>query len=728
MEGPGTKHFSFADFELDGAKRLLLKHGKPVAINSKTLELLLALIERSGEVLSKDELLEKVWPEQFVEEGNLAVHISGLRKVLGERKKDHQFIATVPGRGYSFVAELRNDSEIVVESHRLSRILVEEEISESDLNDHAASPEIDLISGRRSALNWIKRNGLAIAGAVVVIAALIGGGYFFLRWRASKNIPFQQISIRRLTNIGNVSVATIAPDGKLFAYAAHDGDRESVWIGHVDGGEPVQIRPPANVVYLGLKFTPDGSSLYYTASESFVPGTLYRMPVFGGAPEKIRDNFRTLTFSPDGRQFAFIRYDEKRNAYVLMVDDAAGNNESELAVLPNEKAVDWRTASWSPDGQTIALGASTGAGEMTIFTLNIPDGSVKRLASRSWYGVGPITWVADGDGLAAAITDKHALNTQLWYVSFPDGEVRRLTTDLNSYGFVSASRDGSLLTLEGNEQSNIWTAPSGNLSSSKQITFSSPGQNEGWSGMVWTYDGRIVYTADTDIGTNLWIMDADGKNRKQITPNGGINDYPSVTADGRYLVFQSNRSGHWAIWRSGLDGSDLMQITGDAETGQPNVSPDGTWIVYESSFDGSGELWRMSIDGGQPVKLSDKTAEWPQISPDSKFIACGLNIGNEAPLAILPIDGGEPLKTFKLPRLYNFRYGVHWTSDGHALTYRDWGFGVWKQDIAGGEPQRLEGLPQEKLSDFAWSRNGKQLAFSRNVAPRDVILIEDLSK
>src|SRR6185369_14066410 len=109
MDALTAKRFSFAEFELDGERRDLLKGGEPVALNSKTLDLLLALVERRGEVLTKDELLERVWPGQFVEEGNLSVHISGLRKALGEKKKDHNFIVTVPGRGYSFIAALRND-------------------------------------------------------------------------------------------------------------------------------------------------------------------------------------------------------------------------------------------------------------------------------------------------------------------------------------------------------------------------------------------------------------------------------------------------------------------------------------------------------------------------------------------------------------------------------------------------------------------------------------------
>src|SRR5262249_5175322 len=118
MEAVAPKQYLFADFELDAARRVLLKRGEAVTLNSKTLDLLLALVERHGEIVSRDELIEKVWPEQFVEEGNLSVHISVLRKALGEGKRDNNFIVAVPGRGYSFVAEIRGNEEIVLESHR----------------------------------------------------------------------------------------------------------------------------------------------------------------------------------------------------------------------------------------------------------------------------------------------------------------------------------------------------------------------------------------------------------------------------------------------------------------------------------------------------------------------------------------------------------------------------------------------------------------------------------
>src|SRR6186713_3220527 len=114
MKTFSAQYFKFAEFELDGTKRLLLKQGSPVALNSKTFDLLLALVENRGEVLGREQLLERVWNGQFVEEGNLTVQVSALRKIFGERKDEHRFIVTVPGRGYSFVAELDDSQDIVV--------------------------------------------------------------------------------------------------------------------------------------------------------------------------------------------------------------------------------------------------------------------------------------------------------------------------------------------------------------------------------------------------------------------------------------------------------------------------------------------------------------------------------------------------------------------------------------------------------------------------------------
>ena len=96
--------YEFGEFQLDATRRILLRRGESVAIAPKVYEVLLVLVETAGQSLCKDELLRRVWPDTVVEESNLTVSVSALRKVLGEGRGEHQFIATLPGIGYQFVA------------------------------------------------------------------------------------------------------------------------------------------------------------------------------------------------------------------------------------------------------------------------------------------------------------------------------------------------------------------------------------------------------------------------------------------------------------------------------------------------------------------------------------------------------------------------------------------------------------------------------------------------
>ena len=223
-------------------------------------------------------------------------------------------------------------------------------------------------------------------------------------------------------------------------------------------------------------------------------------------------------------------------------------------------------------------------------------------------------------------------------------------------------------------------------------------------------------------------MDADGANAKELTPAGNDETVPSVTGDGRFIVFQSNRGGGSDIWRTNIDGTDPKRLTTCGQNVQPSVAPDGKWVVYKSTCESDAGVWRVSIDGrgdgGQPKRLTDRSASWPWVSPDSKWVACEYSqAAGKEQLAMIPIEGGPPTKVFDLPPLANFRYGIRWSSDGKAITYRDWGSGLWRQPVAGGAPQRIPGLPDEKIYSYGWSRDGKMFAFTRGTEIRDVVLI-----
>jgi hypothetical protein len=125
------------------------------------------------------------------------------------------------------------------------------------------------------------------------------------------------------------------------------------------------------------------------------------------------------------------------------------------------------------------------------------------------------------------------------------------------------------------------------------------------------------------------------------------------------------------------------------------------------------------------VQLTSEQTLDPKISPDGNFIACGYRSDENSPLrlAILNSRDGSLVKMFDMPRTTNFNGGINWMADSKAITIRDWANGIWKQEVAGGAPTALEGLPQEKLYGYDWSHDGKMFAFSRGRGIADAVLI-----
>src|SRR5215203_571151 len=171
INGRESEAISFDEFDLDTAHRRLLRNGEALAINAKTFDLLTFLIENNGRLISKDEILEAVWPDQFVEEANLSVQISALRKALGEKKGEPRFLVTIPGKGYKFVADIgAADDRFVLEKHRFERVVIDEIIEETE---NLAVGPIKRGTSRTSKLV------LVIAGfALVAVVGLFAYRYF----------------------------------------------------------------------------------------------------------------------------------------------------------------------------------------------------------------------------------------------------------------------------------------------------------------------------------------------------------------------------------------------------------------------------------------------------------------------------------------------------------------------------------------------------------------------
>ncbi|MGI9068051.1 MAG: hypothetical protein ACR2HX_16815, partial [Pyrinomonadaceae bacterium] len=301
----------------------------------------------------------------------------------------------------------------------------------------------------------IKRHKL---GAVLVIAvsaiALVGLGFGLYKFLSSKRAPnLQSMKMVRLTNNGRVGSASISPDGKYVAYSARDETGlSSLWVRHVATTSNVQIVPPEgpDVTFGQSTFSPDGNYIYYLRSErGRVPGTLYQVPVLGGTSRKLLENASRISFSPDGKRFAFNRRYPSEGEDTVIVANADGTGEQKLAVRRHPDFFLPGTA-WSPDGQTIACpaGGFTGGYYRSVVIINVSDGAQKILSSHKWYAVERLAWLPDGSGVITTAQERAGDQYQLWQISYPEGEARTLTNDLSDYHLVSLTADaGALVTV-----------------------------------------------------------------------------------------------------------------------------------------------------------------------------------------------------------------------------------------------------------------------------------------
>jgi Tol biopolymer transport system component len=242
-------------------------------------------------------------------------------------------------------------------------------------------------------------------------------------------------------------------------------------------------------------------------------------------------------------------------------------------------------------------------------------------------------------------------------------------------------------------------------------------------------DGRIAYISRVGGSQDVWLMNEDGTHQEQMTTAESRADvYPAVTPDGRYLVFDSTRTGNSNLWRIDSSGGNWKQLTNGPGEEFPSCSPDGKWIVYTSTGSARFTLSRISIDGGAPVQITDRLSQWPVVSPDGKWIACWYREEASSPwqIAVIPFDGGSPAQTFNVPSTAATAIPVRWAAKGSAIDFVDTREGVsniWRQPISGTEARKVTEFRSDRVFWFDWSRDGNRLACSRGSVTSDVVLL-----
>ncbi len=780
--------FEFENFRLDAAQKLLFRNDVQLPLTPKAVETLIALVKRRGEVVGTQELMEAIWTDAIVEESNLSQYLHILRKALGKTRDGNSFIETLKRRGYRFNCEVRvmeggngrsetlgtaegpdrassaqrkvtnvipqssgqvnvrafghlaakSEPELVVNVQRHDNIY--------SVSEWRGSPQANAPSAAGSAtrVRWI-----SVLAVVAVTAGLAGIAFGIYKYAfagqnaAVPGVPFRESDITRLTTSGKSKQAAISPDGRYVAHVTVDATGDSLWVRQVAVANDTRIAGPSQSEFVWVTFTPDGNFVYYLALEKDKGDTeLFRVPVLGGPIVKVAHDVGAPSISPDGTKLAYMTMNKQESR--LIVADADGANEIALmpraapdylkaneTVLVSRREPDylnmfWYAPAWSLDGKSIAFpvnqGDENGRYE-TVMAVDVATRIERKLTSARWQQVGQPRWLADG--LVVTASDTSTGPGQLWHISLPEGAVWRISRDLNNYENLSLTLDtNTLAVIQDQIVSKIWTV--GNEPEpAKQIMSESGRFNE----IIWLPDGRLAYTSNAGGSSDIWTINADGSNARQLTVGANARLGIAVTADEKQLVFAAERDGKYNLWRIDLEGSNLTRITdGDGEY-YPQCTPDGRWIVYQSGGN-YPTLWKIPIDGGDPIQLTKTAASRPSLSPDGKFVAYHyLDSSLERSrwgIGISSLEDGKRVKRFDFPPTVVERI-VKWSRDGKSIAFLNSPGGVpniWIQPLDGGAPRPLTDFPSDSIISFNWTNDGSKLAVIRGVETSDVLLIK----
>lgn len=571
---------------------------------------------------------------------------------------------------------------------------------------------------------------LGLTGVLLVVATASYGVYSFLL--SSQRIPFEHFSITKLTNNGQVHLATISPDGKYLLHVLDENGPQSLWLLHIPTGSNTQVVPPMATNYKGLTFSPDGNYIYFVRRDESEQtlSSLYHAPVLGGSPQLIvRDVDSPITFSPDGHHFAFLREDGSTKLFSLIVAHNDGSVDRSLFSKQSLTMDSW-TPVWSPSGKSILIPIGQPAEDKVSGFLNIDEATGKQqlaMLSDDLDYLEP-AWLPDGSGLLVTSSNLKAggFSRQLGIVSYPRGDYRQLTSDTNAYARPSIAADGkSIAANQIQHHYPLYVAATNAADSIRMVPLSSRSDFGAWD---WTADGRLVLPQG---GSELRIVSPDGGETVVYSDSKNLVDQVAACGS-HYLVFRGggrSSKASWNLWRIGINGAGLKQLTSGLNEADPRCSPDGNWIYFDD-FGDNKKLKRLSIDGGTSQSVLETPPWSADLAPDNKT------------LAVIDANPSDQKLVLKLYSIDDKRFVVRNLDqraqppirvmpDGKGVAYTVTEKGVdnvWVQPLDSKPFYQLTHFTSDRFVTFRFSQDGSRIAFERGHTESDAVLLRDTSR
>ncbi len=620
----GFQTLRFGEFEADLRVGEIRQAGNRIKLQDQPFKVLQILLEKPGNIVSREELQSRIWPEDTYGDFDHAVNVAvgKLRTALGDSADNPVFIETVPRRGYRFVATVEGPPALPT-------------VAESPVG---AGPE----DGKKSSGNFKARHLAFLALAVTACAALLGAGV----WLGRRSIRPQSTEIQRLTmNRGTVYSARFAPDGRNVIYAA-------AW-----EGAPVEVfstdlkfpgsRPLGLAGTDLLAISPTGQlAVLQPAEPDFMTGMtgmLGQVPIAGGTPRQIAEKVQWADWSPDGKLLA-------------VVHNVAGKERLELPLghVLYETSGRISHVRVSPNGRAIAF--------LDHPTSNDDEGGVslvdlegrKTVLSSGWESEEGLAWSPDGKEVWFSAT-RAGLQRQIYAVDLA-GHLRLAFRALGGVTVQDISPDGRVLMTRDEQRAGIMGEARGETKE-RDLSW------QDWS-----------LPADISRDGKMLLFDEQGE---QTGPNYAVTmrdltGSPPV-ALGEGMAGDFSPDGKWAA--ASVSYTQLVLLpTGAGTVGRIERDdierygheihwlPNGKQILFSGNQAGHAtRCFVQSVDGGRPRPITPEGVSHCRVSPDGKLVAAGN--ADMSGVKLYAIDGGTPRPIPGLQVGESFA----WTSDPNFL-------------------------------------------------------------
>jgi len=704
-EHPITHFYAFDNFVVDAGKSVLSREGQSVPLTPKAFEILLVLVRNPGRVLKKEELIEEVWPDAFVDENNLPRNISSLRKALGEGPAEHKYIVTLPGQGYRFVAEVR---QLESPNGAPTRALLESVPLEPTKLEPTITVHEEVVKSEPATRKPRSINLLVVVCACLALALAISGYFLAQRWLHSSQPTTAQRKLWQLTfEPGLETDPSWSPDGRFVAYSSDQSGNFDIWVRSIGEGNSVQVTSsPAHDWQ--PNWSPDGLSLVFRSERE--GGGLFVVPALGGSERKLCGFGYRPRWSPDGSQVLF-----DSSAYIgavkskTFVISATGGTPRDVLNDFVPQFVSTLLVAWHPDGSRLSVWGNHRQAGWSFWTVPLNGGpplqsqidtSVQSQLKEAGVRFINFLWLPSANGLIFEGESQGVRN--LWKVKVVPSTLRwidgleRITTGAGKDTDIAVSSDGRKLAFSiRSERSRLWTVP---------------------------FDPIAGKTTGTSQPLTVAGMDAL---------------QPGLSPDGKMLVFRKRRADKEELWAKSLaDGRETL-LTGadDFRRVNPILSNDGTRLIYvrsgpaqvETDPQVSRTLALRATSGGDeqiltsPMQGRISLTDW---TLDGKWIlmSSDLQTPGRVALALFPLEAAPRSETQMRVIASNPEYNLwqgRFSPDGRWISFNAFNATdpsvstVYAISASGGEWIKLtEGRYWDDKP--RWSPDGKAIYFVSN--------------